>query len=49
MDTFSIEKKKYEPTSKHVKAVDKHTIGSLHKVTTSVLGIFLGAGVNRWS
>lgn len=22
MDTFSIEKKKYEPTSKHVKAVD---------------------------
>lgn len=45
MDTFSIEKKKYEPTSKHVKAV----IGSLHKVTTSVLGIFLGAGVNRWS
>lgn len=49
MDTFSIKKKKYEPTSKHVKAVDKHTIGSLHKVTTSVLGIFLGAGVDRWS
>lgn len=49
MDIFSIEKKKNEPTSKHVKAVDTHTIGSLHKVTTSVLGIFLGAGVDRWS